>query len=199
TSILDLDDLLASLLDLSIENVRAERGMVFLRDETTGEMGLACARGIDRESLDGVSSFSRSVIKQVAEGHALLKVDVSTDPALSAFKSLVIHEIKSILCVPMRTHGRTVGVIYLDTRKTAQMFTDKERTFVESFASQAAIAIENARLFGDMSAENRRLKRETTGRSRFEHLIGTTPVMQKLCESVAGVLNSACKAPIGGT
>jgi len=198
SSILDLDDLLRSLLDLSIENVRAERGMVFLRDEATGDMRLACARGMDRESLDGVSSFSRSVIKQVAEGHTLLKVDVGSDPALSSFKSLVIHEIKSILCVPMRTHGRTVGVIYLDTRKAAQLFTDKERTFVESFASQAAIAIENARLFGDMRSENTRLKRDITGRSRFEHLIGATPVMQKLCESVSGVLNSDCNVLIVG-
>ncbi|PYT37441.1 MAG: hypothetical protein DMF52_03255 [Acidobacteria bacterium] len=198
SSILDLDDLLRSLLDLSIENVRAERGMVFLRDEATGDMRLACARGMDRESLDGVSSFSRSVIKQVAEGHTLLKVDVGSDPALSSFKSLVIHEIKSILCVPMRTHGRTVGVIYLDTRKAAQLFTDKERTFVESFASQAAIAVENARLFGDMRSENTRLKRDITGRSRFEHLIGATPVMQKLCESVSGVLNSDCNVLIVG-
>ncbi len=198
TSILDLDDLLASLLDLSIENVRAERGMVFLRDEATGEMKLCCARGMDRESLDGVSSFSRSVIKQVAEGHTLLKVDVSSDPALSAFKSLVIHEIKSILCVPMRTHGRTAGVIYLDTRKAAQMFTDKERAFVESFASQAAIAIENARLFGNMRAENDRLRREVMGRGRFENLIGTTAAMQRLCESITGVLGSDCNVLITG-
>ena len=198
TSILDLDDLLASLLDLSIENVRAERGMVFLRDERTGGMSLACARGMDRESLDGVSSFSHSVIRKVAEGHTMLKVDVPSDPALSAFKSLVIHEIKSILCVPMRTRGRTIGVIYLDTRKTAQMFTDKERTFVESFASQAAIAIENARVFGRMSAENDRLQREVVGRSRFDNLIGATPVMHRLCESIAGVLRSDCNVLILG-
>jgi len=198
TSILDLNDLLASLLDLSIENVRAERGMVFLRDEASGELQLACARGMDRESLEGVDSFSRSVIKQVAEGHTLLKVDVATDPALSAFKSLVIHEIKSILCVPMRNLGRTVGVIYLDTRKAAQMFTDKERTFVESFASQAAIAIENARQFGNMRAENDRLRRDVKGRNRFENLIGAAPAMHKLCESISGVLSSDCNVLIIG-
>jgi len=198
TSILDLNDLLESLLDLSIENVRAERGMVFLRDEATGEMQLACARGMDRESLEGVASFSRSVIRQVAEGHTLLKVDVGTDPALSAFKSLVIHEIKSILCVPMRNLGKTVGVIYLDTRKAAQMFTDKERTFVESFASQAAIAIENARQFGSMRAENDQLRKDVKGRSRFEHLIGATSAMHKLRETISGVLPSDCNVLIVG-
>jgi len=87
TSILDLDDLLVSLLDLSIENVRAERGMVFLQDASTGEMQLASARGMDRETLDGVASFSRSVVKRVAEGHTLLKVDVASDATLSASES----------------------------------------------------------------------------------------------------------------
>jgi Nif-specific regulatory protein len=198
TSILDLDDLLTHLLDLSIENVRAERGMVFLRDEATGEMQLACARNMDKESLEDVSSFSRSVIKRVAEGHTLLEVDVGKDPALSTLQSLVIHEIKSILCVPMRTRGRAVGVIYLDTRRAAQMFTDKERTFVESFASQAAIAIENARAFGDISAENERLKREAAGKGRFESLIGTSAAMMKLSDTIAGVMGSDCNVLVAG-
>ncbi|HEV8703289.1 MAG TPA: sigma-54-dependent Fis family transcriptional regulator, partial [Candidatus Polarisedimenticolia bacterium] len=198
TSILDLDDLLTHLLDLSIENVRAERGMVFLRDESTAEMRLACARNMDKESLEEVSSFSRSVINRVAEGHTLLEVDVGKDPELSAFQSLVIHEIKSILCVPMRTRGRTVGIIYLDTRRAAQMFTDKERTFVESFASQAAIAIENARVFGDINAENARLKREAAGRGRFENLIGTSAAMMRLSDTIAGVMGSDCNVLVAG-
>jgi len=198
TSILDLDDLLTNLIDLSIENVRAERGMVFLRDEATGEMRLTCARNMDKESLDEVSSFSRSVIKRVAEGHTLLEVDVGKDPGLSTLHSLVIHEIKSILCVPMRTRGRTVGVIYLDTRRAAQMFTDKERTFIESFASQAAIAIENARVFGDINAENARLKREAAGKGRFENLIGTSAAMMKMADTISGVVGSDCNVLISG-
>ena len=198
TSILDLNELLAHLLDLSVENVRAERGMVFLRDEATDEMQLACARNMDKQSLEDVSTFSRSVIKRVAEGHTLLEVDVGKDPALSVYKSLVIHEIKSILCVPMRTRGKTIGVIYLDTRRAAQMFTDKERTFVESFASQAAIAIENARLFGDINAENVRLKQEVAGRSRFENMIGMSPAMQKMTDVISSVASSDCNVFIVG-
>ena len=198
TSILDLNELLAHLLDLSVENVRAERGMVFLRDETTDEMQLACARNMDKESLEDVSTFSRSVIERVAAGHTLLEVDVGNDPALSVYKSLVIHEIKSILCVPMRTRGKTIGVIYVDTRRAAQMFTDKERTFVESFASQAAIAIENARLFGDINAENLRLRQDVAGRSRFENLIGLSPAMQKMTDVISGVTSSECNVFIVG-
>jgi transcriptional regulator with GAF, ATPase, and Fis domain/serine/threonine protein kinase/tetratricopeptide (TPR) repeat protein len=197
-SILDLNELLAYLLDLSIENVRAERGIIFLRDEANGEMLIECARGMDKESLEEVSSFSSSVIRQVAQGQTLLTVDVGMDPTLSAYKSLVLHEIKSILCVPMRARGKVTGVIYLDTRRAAQLFADKERAFVESFASQAAIAIENARLFGQMSAENVRLRKEVEGRSRFENLVGTSPAMKRLTDTISGVLNSDCGVLIVG-
>ncbi|HEU4402460.1 MAG TPA: sigma 54-interacting transcriptional regulator [Candidatus Polarisedimenticolia bacterium] len=198
TSILDLDELMESVLDLAIEKVQAERGIIFRRNESTGDMVPECARGMDKESLDEVSSFSNSVIRQVAEGRALLTVDVGQDPSLSAYKSLVLHEIKSILCVPMRARGRVIGVIYLDTRRAAQLFTERERAFVESFASQAAIAIENARLFGDVKAENVRLQREVEGRSRFENLIGVSPAMKKLTETIAGVFESDCNVLVLG-
>ena len=198
TSVLDLNELLSLILDLSIENVRAERGIVFLRDEESGEMRADSARGMDRSDLEEASSFSRSVVQRAAEGQSLLAVDVNNDPTLSAYESLVIHEIKSILCVPMRSRGHVVGVIYLDTRRATQMFSEKERSFVESFASQAAVAIENARLFGHMNAENTRLRREVEGRSRFENLIGSSPAMRDLTQLMASVLDSDCNVLIVG-
>src|SRR6266571_1788373 len=142
--------------------------------------------------LTEVETYSRSVIQQVARGQTLLTVDVGKDPTLSAYKSVVLHEIKSILCVPMRARGKVAGVIYLDTRRGPQLFTDKERAFVESFASQAAIAIENARVFGLMKAENARLQLEAQNRGRFENLIGTSPAMTRLREVISGVLESDC-------
>jgi DNA-binding NtrC family response regulator len=53
-------------------------------------------------------------------------------------------------------------------------------------------------LFSDMRAENNRLRRDVTGRTRFEHLVGTTPSMQRLCESINGVLNINCNVLIVG-
>jgi Nif-specific regulatory protein len=198
TSVLDLGELLSLILDLAIENVRAERGIVFLRDEDTGEMRPERARGMDRSDLDEISSFSRSVIGQAALGQSLLTVDVTKDPSLSAYESLVLHEIKSILCVPMRTRGNVSGVIYLDTRRGTQLFSDRERAFVESFASQAAIAVENARLFGTMNAENARLQREVEGRSRFRNLIGTSQTLGRLTHVMGSVLESDCNVLVVG-
>ncbi len=198
SSTLEMNALLSLILDLAIENVHAERGIVFLLDEDSGEMRPASARGVNRSDLHEVSSFSRSVIRRAGEGRSILTVDVSKDPDLSAYESLVIHEIKSILCVPMRARGRVTGVIYLDTRRATQLFSEKEKSFVESFASQAAIAIENARLFGDMRAENDHLRREVQDRNRFENLIGRSPVMRRMARRMASILDSDCNVLVLG-
>jgi len=196
SSILDLDRLLASILDLAIENVGAERGVVFLRPDGAGELRAESARGLGGQDLEDLSRFSRSVIQQAAGGRTLLTVDVGQDPALQNIQSLTVNEIKSILCVPMRARGRVTGVLYLDTQKTARLFTERDRSFVESFASQAAIAIENARLFGTMRAENGRLRQEVEG--RFKEIIGSSPPIRRLRETISGLLDNDCTVLITG-
>jgi transcriptional regulator with GAF, ATPase, and Fis domain len=192
----DLEELLERILDLAIDNVRAERGLVFLRPPHDGILRISSARGVGHTDLDDLTSFSRSVVGRAAEGETVHTTDIGQDPALSSVPSIIVKEIKSILCVPMKSRGEVLGVIYLDTRKKAQSFTDKERTFVESFASQAAIAIENARVFGRMREENARLRREAEG--RFPELVGTSASMRQLQKLVGGVLDAECTVLITG-
>jgi len=196
SSILDLEQLLASILDMAIENVGAERGVVFLRQEGAAELRAESARGLGGRDLEDLSRFSRSVIEQAAGGRTLLTVDVGQDPALQHVQSLTVNEIKSILCVPMRARGRVTGVLYLDTQRAARLFTERDRSFVESFASQAAIAIDNARLFGTIRAENSRLRQEVEG--RFKEIIGSSAPIRRLRETISGLLDNDCTVLITG-
>jgi len=183
----DLDALLGRILDLAIDSIRAERGIMFLKSSTDGQMRVSCARGIGNTDLEDLTTFSRSVLRRAEQGLIVFSTDVGQDPSLASVHSIIVREIRSILCVPMKSRDEVLGVIYLDTRSNAQKFTDKDRTFVESFASQAAIAIANARVFGQMREENSRLRRQAA--SRFPELIGTSVVMRRLHETIAGVLD----------
>ena len=187
-SVLELQPLLAQILDLAIENTGAERGVVFLQDENTGEFGAESARGVGGLDLDDLSKFSRSVVQQASQGRTFLTVDVGQDPMLHQAASITVNEIKSILCIPMRARGRVTGVLYLDTQRRQRLFTEKDRAFVEAFANQAAVAIENARLFGAMRAENGRLRSEVTG--RFRELLGTSRAMGEMRDLLSGVAGS---------
>jgi DNA-binding NtrC family response regulator len=159
-------------------------------------MEVAHARGVGNTDLEDLTTFSRSVVARAAEGQTVHTMDVGQDPSFSSVQSIIVHEIKSILCVPMKSRGEVLGAIYLDTRQKAQLFTDKERVFVESFANQAGIAIDNARVFGRMREENVRLRREAEG--RFPDLVGTSGPMRQLQKLIAGVLDVDCTLLITG-
>ena len=53
--------------------------------------------------------------------------------------------IRSLMCVPLRSRGRIIGTVYLDSRREGSLFTKEDLRFIEAFADHAALAVENAR------------------------------------------------------
>ncbi|MGE5601908.1 MAG: PP2C family protein-serine/threonine phosphatase, partial [Nitrososphaerales archaeon] len=159
-SSLDLDEVLSRVMDEVIMAVRAERGFVMLHDET-GELSFKVARGMDQRTIDDPSfQVSRGVIERVAaEGRALLSSDAQHDDRFSMRQSVFAIGLRSILCAPLIVRDRTIGVIYVDSRLQAGIFTPSDLELLTAIASSAAIAIENARLYR-AAVETGRLERE---------------------------------------
>jgi PAS domain S-box-containing protein len=153
-SSLDLNQVLNEVMDTVIGLTGAERGYIVLRDEDTGALEFRVARNLDRETLErGEFIVSRTIVHQVAAtGEAVLTTNAQSDPAYSTQESVVIHALRSILCVPLRLKDRVTGVVYVDNRVKDGVFREKELHLLTAFANQAAIAIENARLFAHVQA-----------------------------------------------
>ncbi len=153
-SSLDLNEVLNEVMDTVIRLTGAERGYIVLRDEDSGELEFRVARNLDRETLErGEFIVSRTVVRQVAEtGQPVLTTNAQADPAYSTQESVVIHALRSILCVPLVLKDRVTGVVYVDNRVKDGVFREKELHLLTAFANQAAIAIENARLFAHVQA-----------------------------------------------
>ncbi len=153
-SSLDLNQVLNEVMDTVIRLTGAERGYIVLRDEDSGELEFRVARNLDRETLErGEFIVSRTVVRQVAEtGQPVLTTNAQADPAYSTQESVVIHALRSILCVPLVLKDRVTGVVYVDNRVKDGVFREKELHLLTAFANQAAIAIENARLFAHAQA-----------------------------------------------
>ncbi len=148
-SSLDINQVLNEVMDTVIALTGAERGYIVLRDEQSGDLEFRIARNLDRETLEQ-SEFivSRTVVGQVAEtGRPVLTTNALADPAFSTQESVVIHALRSILCVPLVFREQVTGVVYVDNRVKDSVFAEKELSLLSAFANQAAIAIENARLF----------------------------------------------------
>jgi PAS domain S-box-containing protein len=149
---LELDSLLMLIMDAIIKLTKAERGAIMLRQDDDN-LNLTVARNLDSETLDRKSfRLSLSVIERVSQqGEPVLTSDAQEDSRFADSDSVVSYSLRSIMCVPLKVRGSTIGVAYVDNRLRAGAFTSKHLNTLQTFASQAAVAIENARLFQQLS------------------------------------------------
>ncbi|MBN2302950.1 MAG: GAF domain-containing protein [Anaerolineae bacterium] len=149
TSSLDPDEVLKEVMDTAIALTGAERGYIMLRSSQTGEMQFRVARDANRQDLaENRFTVSATIVNDVAQsGQPVVAQDAMLDPNYSLQDSIVMFAPRSILCVPLVYKGQITGVVYADNQKIPNLFRDKELSLLVAFANQAAIAIENARLF----------------------------------------------------
>jgi len=175
---LRLPRLLELILDTVIELTEAERGFVLLEDDK-GELAVKAARNIDQQSLEGGAlDLSRSIARQAATGGGpIVTIDASGDPRFRDALSVSDLHLRSVLAVPLHIKGRAAGTIYVDNRLRKGAFGEDDIQLVLDFSEQAAIAIENARVLGELRRRerqietlNQRLERELAARK--EELTG---------------------------
>jgi signal transduction histidine kinase len=146
---LQLEEVLNQVMDAVIELTGAERGFLMLLDADTGELDLRAARNFERENLERKDmEVSRTVIQTAVEsGESVVTTNAQTDPRFSAQESVIAFALRSILCAPLRSRGKIIGVIYVDNRVHSGVFTEDDLDLLNAFATQAAVAIENAQLY----------------------------------------------------
>ncbi len=157
-SSLDLTTVLNEVMDTIISLTEAERGFLMLCN-ATGSLDLRIARNMDKETLNQEEiEISRTIAHQVANsGTAILTTNAEEDPRFGKQHSVLLHHFRSILCVPLKVKGEVTGVIYADNRVRSGVFTHRDLKILTAFADQAAVAIENARLFDDLQRSNQKL------------------------------------------
>lgn len=180
-SSLDIDTVLHEVMDTAIELTHAERAYLMLRADGTGELEMRAARNWDRESLDdGDVTFSRSVIESVLEtGDPVLTLNAQGDSRFQGQASVMINDLRSIICIPLKLRDQVTGVLYADNRFEQGVFDQDSVELVSTFANFAAIAIDNARHFTRVKADLAEAKREV---SRLQIEINEQRLTNELAE-----------------
>lgn len=148
-SSLDLTEVLNRVMDAIIQLTGAERGFLMLSDPETGQLVPQAGRNMDKESIEDDSMIvSRTVVRRVIEtGESVVTNNAQEDPRFSKQASVIGFALRSIMCAPLRARGRVIGAVYVDNRIRTGIFSDNDLSMLSAFANQAAMAIENARLF----------------------------------------------------
>jgi phosphoserine phosphatase RsbU/P len=152
---LSVGDILPKLLDSLFKIfVQADRGFVVMRPRPDGPLvpvAVKTRRAGDEERM----RISRTIMEECINSRkAILSADAASDERFGMAQSIADFSIRSMICAPMMgTEGQALGVIQIDTLNQRSRFTDQDLEVLASVASQAAVAIDNAKMHEQVLAQ----------------------------------------------
>lgn len=179
---LDLNEVLSQVMDSIIHLTNAERGFLMLYDETSGQLATKAARNVDQKTIEGEAmNISRTVVERaVASGEGILTSNAQEDARFAEQQSVVGYQLRSIMCAPLIARGFTLGAVYVDNRLMSGVFKADDLDLLMIFANQAAIAIENARLFTQTDAALARRVEELSIFQRIDQQLNKSLELQRV-------------------
>jgi PAS domain S-box-containing protein len=161
-----LGELIKTLLRIAVEHAGAERGLLILLpgDEPRIVAKATTSRGrvevTLREAAVSPAELPESVLHYVIRTRECVIIDgaLAQDP-FSADEYIRQKHARSVLCLPLVKQAKLIGVLYLENNLAAHVFTPARISVLELLASQAAISLENARLYSDLQEREAKIRR----------------------------------------
>ncbi|NJK69634.1 MAG: AAA family ATPase [Microcoleus sp. SU_5_3] len=173
---INFDKLLSTLMEVAIENAGAEKGTLILVEGDSLAIATQCVSGqaCNIQSIPVVDSqeIPITIINYVWRTQETLVINNATAETNFAADSYIIQQQpKSVLCLPIQHQGKAIGILYLENNLTTNAFTPDRLAVLKVLSSQAAISIENAKLYANLEAkvEERTLELQQS-EARFRQL-----------------------------
>jgi signal transduction histidine kinase len=169
-SAFDLKTVLDTLLRSAARLCEADQGTITQR--IGDKFYRSVAFGYPQEFVDYIKDLPVEMNRDTGAGRALREAklihipDVKADPEYKFTDAQRLGDYRAVLGLPMLREGEPIGVLTL-TRKEPRAFTEKQIELVTTFTDQAAIAIENARLFDEIQEKSRQLEEASKHKSQF--------------------------------
>jgi predicted ATPase/signal transduction histidine kinase/GAF domain-containing protein/CheY-like chemotaxis protein len=170
-----LEKLIDTLLRTTLEHAGAQRGLLFVQQ--AGVQRLEAEAGTSGDTINvsfrqvsvSAAEVPESVLHYVIRTQeSVILDDASTQSAFSADEYIRRNRIRSVLCLPLVNHTSLIGVLYLENNLAPSVFTPARSAVLKLIASQAAISLENAHLYTDLTKENSERQRAEEAWRRSE-------------------------------
>jgi serine phosphatase RsbU (regulator of sigma subunit) len=206
-----LDEILMTMLEVTLRLTRAERGYVFMKDEE-GNLRLAAGRNSKGEALLDDKTISHSALEQSLNSNSeFLLTDTGSSADLAGRQSIVAYDLRTVICIPLRKRqvqavrgqqtpaanaaSEVAGVLYVDSRFASREFSGTSHDILRAIATEAASLIENARLV-QAEEESRRYQQELTIAASIQQRLMQVKIPEVPFAKLRGK-NLSCKE-IGG-
>ena len=161
-----LENLIKTLMVIVVEHAGAERGLLILPRgdelwvEAEATTGLRTVEVNLRQALVAPPDLPLSILQYVVRTQeAVISDDASREKLFSADEYVASRRARSVLCLPLIKQTKLVGVLYLENNLAASVFTPARISVLKLLASQAAISLENARLYGELMMSEERWRK----------------------------------------
>lgn len=205
-----LDEILMTMLEVTLRLTRAERGYVFLKDDDGG-LRLAAGRNKKGEPLLDDKTISHSALDESLRSNSeFLLTDTGSSMEMAARQSIVAYDLRTVICIPLRKRQvqamrdqpaaqnsatEVIGVLYVDSRFASREFSGVGHDLLRVIATEAASLIENARLVA-AEEEARRYQQELTIAASIQQRLMQVKIPEVPFAKLRGK-NLSCKE-IGG-
>jgi adenylate cyclase len=154
---LPVDDVLGRVVDLAFTSTNAERVLLLLWNDATGELVPRIVR--HRQGVELPTTISRTIVDRVMKDRvSMIAIDAQLDPRLVNAKSIAALHTRSFMCAPLWHEDEIIGLLYVDN-PLANRFTEADLELFTAFSNYAAVAIAQARLAERVQQEIRRRER----------------------------------------
>jgi signal transduction histidine kinase len=165
-----VDTILGNVVEYSIRLTRAERGFLFMADGTDHLKVRVALDEKGRNILrDPIRISSGVVSAMLAHGIPIFLEDVRLNDMFARRRSIMESGVQFIMGIPLKIKGRILGFVYVDNTSSTRKFSTRDREILTSFADQASLALENARL----NREKVEVEHDAAIGKMSEHLIDT--------------------------
>ena len=161
-----LENLIKTLMVTAVEHAGAERGLLILPRgdqlwvEAEATTSLKTVEVNLRQALVTPSELPLSILQYVIRTQdPVISEDASREKLLSADEYVASRHVRSVLCLPLTKQAKLVGALYIENNVAASVFTPARIAVLKLLASQAAISLENARLYGELTMSEERWRK----------------------------------------
>jgi PAS domain S-box-containing protein len=161
-----LEKLIDMIMRTAIEQAGAERGLLILSDEGEQRIAAEATTGGDATQLQlrdvpvSAAMLPETILYHVLRSReSVILDDAAVESAFAADPYICQHRARSILCLPLMNQAKLTGALYLENNLTARVFSPTRIAVLKLVASQAAISLENARLYRDLTEREARIRR----------------------------------------
>jgi Nif-specific regulatory protein len=173
------------VLDLIIKATGAERGALFIKSKK--RMKLAAGRNLDKTTIKDAGDLSQTVINDIGNREFVFIRDAVSDAIYNTRKSVVLNQIRTILCIPLTIDDNVLGAVYLDSRFANAVFSVQDKDFLATVTKILASVLEKSTVMQAIEEENILLKSKIDPAIGQGYFIGRSKPMKAIYRQIEDI------------